>query len=287
MSITNKTRQHVTDTIIAELKNGVRPWCKPFNGESMVMPLRGSTGTPYRGINIILLWLAQKSNPYWLTFNQIQKLGGKVIKGTKGNKVVWSGYTQPKDESKDEYWSCKLYNVHNASDTTGLPDKFYPKTDGFINPDEPIPWVDASILQVGADLNEGDIACYVPSQDKVFMPPWTDFRSALDYYSTIIHEIVHWTGHATRLDRLDIKNKKGYAFEELVAEMGAAFLMAHFNLEPTVREDHAQYIGHWIEALGSDIKYVSEAASVAQNAVDYIAQRIEAAQQSSELEMVS
>lgn len=268
MSFTAKTKAHVTEQIMSQLQQGVRPWVKPFNGGGFTLPMR-SIGKPYRGINILLLWMADKPNPFWMTWNQMQERGGKLNKGSKATKIVWSGYTEATEE-RDGYWSCKLYNVFNCGDMTGLDDKFYPKLGDYLNPDKPVAWVDASIKNTGVDLNEGDMACYVPSMDKVFMPKWEDFRSGIDYYSTLMHEVVHWTGHEQRLDRLDIKNKKGYAFEELVAEMGASFLMAHCNLEPTVREDHAQYISHWLEALSNDTDYVLSAASKAQQAVDLI-----------------
>ena len=110
----------------------------------------------------------------------------------------------------------------------------------------------------------------MPAHDYINMPEFKEFRSALDYYSTIFHELVHWTGHKTRMDRKFSRNKTDYAIEELVAEMGSAFLMAHLGLEATVREDHASYLSHWLKALDNDSKFIFSAASAASQAVTHI-----------------
>ena len=153
-----------------------------------------------------------------------------------------------------------------------MPDHYYPKQELYINADKPVASIDKQLANIPAKVVEVDgcTPCYRPATDEVNMPPWSDFVDGLAYYSTKIHELVHWTGHESRLDRLGLKNKKGYAFEELVAEMGASFMMAQLGLEPTARDDHAQYISSWLKALNNDVKYVFEAAKVAQQAVELL-----------------
>lgn len=262
----------INQKIIEQLNNGVRPWCKPHNSGAGGMPLR-SCGTPYQGINVILLWLCDFDNPYWLTFNAIQKLGGSV-KGQKSPaKVMYvgQGKIERDDGSEDGYSFRKLSSVFNASQVTGLPERFYPKQTDFINPDKRLNYIDSRVENTGADISEhSGTPCYIPAVDKIRMPAFKDFKSGGDYYSTLFHELAHWTGAQSRLDRLDLKNRKGYAFEELVAEISAAYLMANLGLSPQVRDDHAEYIGAWLSALDDDHKYIFDAASVAQKAVDFI-----------------
>lgn len=262
----------INQKIISQLNEGVRPWCKPHNSGMGGMPLR-SCGTPYRGINIILLWLADYDNPYWLTFNTIQKLGGNV-KGQKSPaKVVYASNVRKDndDGTKESYGFRKLSSVFNASQVTGLPSHYYNREKTFSNPDDVMADIDAQITNTGADIQTRDgTPCYVPAIDQIRMPAFDDFRSAGDYYSTLFHELAHWTGAQSRLDRLDMKNKKGYAFEELVAEISAAYLMANLGISPQVRDDHADYIGAWLSALDDDHKYIFDAASAAQKAVDFV-----------------
>ena len=260
----------VTNKIIDQLKSGVRIWEKPYNGGLASLPKRNNN-QPFTGANIIVLWLAGYNNPYWFTYGQAQKLGGQVRAKEKHTKALMPLTRKIEDENKVITVGFKTYPVFNAQQIDGLPKEYFPKEDTFVNPDKPIAWVDAAISNTGAAIEERDgTPCYIPSLDKICMPSWDDFKSGTDYYCTILHELTHWTGHESRENRLQIKNKKGYAFEELVAELGAAFMMADMNITPAVRDDHAEYIGSWIQALENDHRYIFDAAKLASKAVQYI-----------------
>ena len=262
----------ITQQIIKKIEDGCPPWLRPYNKFGGGLPLRHN-GIPYRGMNIIMLWMCDFDNPYWMTYPQAQQLGGQVRKGEKSpTKVFHFGTAKDKNKEDRFYSYAKAYSVFNASQITGLPSHYYPKQELYINADKPVASIDKQLANIPAKIVEVDgcTPCYRPATDEVNMPPWSDFVDGLAFYSTKIHELVHWTGHESRLDRLGLKNKKGYAFEELVAEMGASFMMAQLGLEPTARDDHAQYISSWLQALNNDVKYVFEAAKVAQQAVELL-----------------
>jgi len=259
----------VTRQIKAQLEAGTRPWIKPWNGGGMPLPQR-CNGEHYQGINIILLWMMGRTAPTWMTYNQAKQLGGQVRRGEKGTGIC---YTAPVTTKEDEtYRVYKWYTVFNAEQIDGLPPQYYPQpVQDFVNTDKRIIKADTLAASTGADIRHGEAkAYYVPAHDYINMPEFGEFRSALDYYSTMFHELVHWTGHKTRMDRKFSRNKTDYAIEELVAEMGSAFLMAHLGLEATVREDHASYLAHWLKALDNDSKFIFSAASAASQAVTHI-----------------
>ena len=259
----------VTRQIKTQLESGTRPWIKPWNGGGMPLPQR-CNGEHYQGINIILLWMMGRTAPTWMTYNQAKQLGGQVRRGEKGTGIC---YTAPVTTKEDEtYRVYKWYTVFNADQIDGLPQNYYPQpVQEYANPDHRIDRADDLMEASGADIRHGEAkAYYVPAHDYIKMPKFAEFRSALDYYSTMFHELVHWTGHKTRMDRKFSRNKTDYAIEELVAEMGSAFLMAHLGLEATVREDHASYLSHWLKALDNDSKFIFSAASAASQAVTHI-----------------
>lgn len=262
--------QDVTTKIISKLEQGIRPWEKPYNGGLASLPKRHNHQS-FSGANIIVLWLAGYGNPYWMTYGQAKKLGGQVRAKEKHTKALMPLTRKIEDENKVITTGFKPYPVFNAQQIDGLPSEYYPKEDTFLNPDKPVDWIDEVVSNTGAVIEQRDgTPCYIPSIDKICMPAWDDFKSGADYYCTILHEITHWTGHKSREDRLQVSNKKGYAFEELVAELGAAFMMADLGITPTVRDDHASYIGSWIQALGNDHRYIFDAAKYASKAVQYV-----------------
>lgn len=277
----------ITNAIIADLENGIRPWVRPWHaGASPSRPLRNN-GEPYRGINVLWLWrqaaLAGYRSPYWFTFNQARQFGAHVRKGEKSSLVVYANlYTKTEEdddrEPKERHIPfLKAYSVFNADQIENLPAQF---TAGGAVEEEisfdhwPIAEADAFFANTGATLREdGSKACYDLQEDAVYMPSLRKFEEADRYYSTLAHEMTHWTGHPTRVPRNFPRAGDGtsnYAREELVAELGAAFLCADLGLSLTPRPDHADYIGHWLQLLRNDKRAVFQAAALAQKATDYL-----------------
>ena len=278
----------ITDSIITQLEQGTRPWAKPWNAEHLAgritRPLRAN-GTPYRGINIVMLWmdaaLKRYAAPIWMTYRQAGELGGQVRKGEHGSAVAYADKLrttetddQTGEEVERERFFMKQYTVFNVEQVDGLPAHFYATAAPQISPFAKLERAEAFFAALGADLRHGgNRAFYALEPDYVQMPPFESFRDAESYYATLGHEGVHWTRHPSRLDR-DFGRKRwgdaGYAAEELVAEMGAAFLAADLGLYLEPREDHAAYIASWLEVLKRDKKAVFVAASHAQKALDFL-----------------
>jgi len=277
----------VTNQILADLEKGVRPWNKPWNAEHaagrITRPLRAN-GQPYRGMNVILLWSSAVANgfaaPLWMTFNQARELGGHVKAGSKGTPVVYADKftkTEAKDDGSEEekdVFFMKQYTVFNAEQVAGLLERFYALAAPRLDPVRRIEHVEAFCRNTKAEVRHGGTSAhYSPNDDRVQMPPFEAFEDAESYYATLLHELTHWTKHATRLDR-DFGRKRfgdeGYAREELVAEIGASFLCADLELEPVVREDHAAYIAHWLKVLRDDKRAIFVAAALAEKAADHL-----------------
>jgi antirestriction protein ArdC len=279
----------VTNKILADLDQGVRPWVKPWRGEQaagrIVRPLRAN-GTPYRGVNILLLWGAALeqgfSCPVWMTYKQAETLGAHVRKGEHGSLVVYADRFTKKETDEDSGEDIekhipfmKAYTVFNVEQIEGLPASCYAKPESrpetVENRDARL---EAFFRATGAVIRHGgNRAFYAPAPDFVQMPPFPAFRDAESYYATLAHEMTHWTRHPARLAR-DFGREKfgdeGYAKEELVAELGAAFLCADLGITPEVREDHAAYIAFWLKALQDDKRFIFTAAAHAQRAVDLL-----------------
>lgn len=280
----------ITDRILAELEQGTRPWLKPWSGGDMAAsgqsrPLR-ATGQPYRGINVLLLWIeAQASgfvSPSWMTYRQAQALGAQVRKGENGATIVYYGDSSKtvRDETSGEdkeqgFRFLKTYTVFNVAQIDGLPERFH------IVPEpapeaERIAAAEAYFASIPATVNHGgNRAYYMPAEDRIQLPPFAAFHDAQSYYATRGHETCHWTRHKTRLDRSFGREKwgdEGYAREELVAELGAAFLAADLGLAIEPRPDHASYIASWIKVLQNDTRAIVQAAAHAERAVAYLHQ---------------
>lgn len=278
----------ITDRILAELEQGTRPWLKPWSGGDMATsgqsrPLR-ATGEPYRGINVILLWIeAQASgfvSPSWMTYRQAQTLGAQVRKGERGATVVYYGdstktvHDEQTGEDKERgFRFLKSYTVFNVAQIEGLPERFHFVPE-LIPEAERIEAAEAFFGRIPATVNHGgDRAYYMPSADRIQLPPFAAFHDAHGYYTTRGHETVHWTSHKSRLDRSFGRERwgdAGYAREELVAELGAAFLAADLGLSLEPRSDHASYLASWIKVLQNDTRAIVQAASHAERAVAYL-----------------
>ena len=285
--MTRNIYQEVTDRIIAELETGTRPWVKPWSADSasITRPLR-STGEAYRGINTLLLWGAAANNgyqsPYWLTFNQAKKIGAHVQKGEKGTAIVYASTIEKTGENDqgenvtEKIPFMKSYTVFNAEQVADLPESWHPSIEPPEGGPERIEHAETFVSRTGATIHEsGAQAAYSATLDLVKMPPLAAFQDAETYYTTLLHELTHWTKHPSRLDR-NLGRKKwgdeGYAREELVAELGSAFLACDLSLELEPREDHAAYIGSWLQLLRDDKRAIFEAAARAQSAADYLHQ---------------
>lgn len=277
----------VTERIIADLEQGVRTWLKPWHSEHaagrITRPLRHN-GKPYNGINILLLWgeaLAKGyAAPIWMTFKQAQELGGHVRKGERGSLVVYANRitkTETNDAGEDterEIPFMKGYTVFNVEQVEGLPAHYYAQPVNPLPVSERIDAADAFMTATGAAIHHGgNSAYYAPARDLIQLPPFEAFKDKESYYGTALHELIHWTKHKDRLER-DFNAKRfgdtGYAREELVAELGAAFLCADLGITPEIRDDHAAYLGHWLNVLKEDKRAIFSAAAHAQRAADYL-----------------
>jgi antirestriction protein ArdC len=276
----------VTSKIIADLERGVRPWQRPWNAEQAAgrisRPLRHN-GTPYRGVNVLLLWgEAQEkgySTPVWMTFKQAQQLGATVRKGEHGSLVVFADrFTktetdQQGKESAREILFMKGFTVFNVEQIDGLPPNYHAKAH---EPSEPVARIgkaEAFFAATGARIQHGGSqAFYAPARDLVQMPRRESFKDAESYCATLAHELTHWTSHPDRLARELGKRfgDRAYAAEELIAEMGSAFLCADLGITPEVRADHAQYLRQWLGILTDDKRAIFTAAAQAQRAADYL-----------------
>jgi antirestriction protein ArdC len=280
--------ERITNRIVADLEQGVRPWLKPWNAEHaagrITRPLRFN-GLPYQGINVLMLWSEAVAKgfaaPIWMTFKQAQELGGHVRKGEHGSLVVYADRIrrteldeETGEEAEREIPFLKGYTVFCVDQIDGLPERFYAKAEPRLDPVQRIESAEAFFAATLADIRHGgNQAYYSVTDDRVQMPPFEAFRDAESYYATLAHECSHWTRHPSRLDR-DFGRKRwrdeGYAMEELVAELGAAFLSADLDLTLEPREDHAAYIASWLKALKNDKRAIFSAASHAQRAADFL-----------------
>ncbi len=277
----------ITSKIIAELEAGRVPWIQPWGTAAakapLAMPANAATGRQYSGINVLILWGAMIDRGFpvqsWLTFRQALSLGGNVRKGERGTTVVYADRFISDDEKRraqetgDEAQAIpflKRSTVFNVAQCEGLPD------DLAVAPPAPEPGtieprVEALIKATGIDFRiGGNRAFYMPAADYVQVPPPQAYFETINWHRTALHELGHATGHESRLGR-DFSGSFGskkYAFEELVAEMNAAFCCASIGIIPTVR--HADYIGSWLEVLHEDNRAIVRAASQASKAADWL-----------------
>lgn len=279
----------VTGRIIGELEAGRLPWVKPWGragnkvgGTGPGLPRNAATGRSYSGVNILLLWGAVIEHGYetqgWLTYRQAQKAGGQVRGGERGTTVVFADKFTPKAEQERAAREgeapgavpfLKRFTVFNVDQCEGL--ETLAAAPAPLPERQIVPHVEALIAATRADFRiGGNEAYYAPALDYVRVPPQPAFRQQIDYYRTALHELSHWTGHPTRLNR-DQSGRFGskpYGFEELVAELSAAFACAALGVVPTVR--HADYMGAWLAILKEDNRAIFRAASRASKAADYL-----------------
>lgn len=286
-SVRSNVYSRVTDQIVAELEAGVRPWAQPWNAAheagEVSRPLRFNA-VPYQGIKVVLLWLSALrqhfSCPLWMTYKQASQLGGQVRKGSRGSLVVYADSFTRRETGNDgqeqevEVPFLRSYTVFNGEQIDGLPANYYARAEQPARPIESIERAEHFVAHTGVDIRHGGgMAYYSPAEDFVQMPSLASFRQAERYHGTLAHELTHWTRHPARLNR-DFGRQRwgdaGYAMEELVAELGAAFLCADLGLTLEIRDDHAAYIGSWLKVLKNDRRAIFTAAGHAQRAADYL-----------------
>jgi antirestriction protein ArdC len=283
--------QSVTNQIIAALEAGTPPWICPWErSQCSLLPSNLSTSRAYRGINVLLLNLQQMTHGYalnrWLTFQQARALGGCVRRGETGTPIVFfkllerDGATYGvtpvvrhpanDDSGRKVIPLLRSFTVFNVSQVDGLP------SDLTAVPAPPEGWspvaaAEELLSHSGAVLRHGgEQAFYRPSDDIIQLPLPAVFSQASRYYNTALHELTHWTSHPDRCNRVlsSRAHLEAYAFEELVAEMGSAFLSSHCGLPSELQ--HASYIANWLRALRNDKRLIFNAASLAQKAADFL-----------------
>lgn len=274
--------QVITDRVISLLEQGTVPWQKPWQGAEQA-PQNLVSHKAYRGVNVFLLHAMHYTSPYWLTFKQAQELGGHVRKGEKSCPVVfWKWLEVERDGERERVPFLRYYSVFNVAQCDGL-DEHVPTVAG--DNGRAVKSIEAAERIVAGmpkrpEIRQGlDRAFYSPGGDFVGMPNPGQFRSAEDWHSVLFHELTHATGHESRLARKGVSGTDGewsafgstpYAKEELVAEMGAAFLCGQAGIVERTLDNSAAYIASWLSRLKDDPKLVVQAAAQAQKAADFI-----------------
>jgi len=278
----------ITDKIIAELKQGVRPWMQPWTtadaNDRVTRPLRHN-GQPYSGINVLLLWAEAIARGFssatWMTFRQARELGAAVRKGETGTTVVFassfirSQTSDSGEEIEHDIPFLKAYTVFNAEQITGLSERFR-QVPPVRDPIARIADADRFFANTGPLIRHGgSSAYYAPARDHIQMPAFEAFRDAQSYVAILSHELTHWTAAPHRLNR-DLsryaKDNSARAREELIAELGSCFLCADLGIVPELepRSDHASYLDGWLKVLAGDKRAIFAAAGHAQRAVSYL-----------------
>lgn len=271
-------RAQITNTIISMLEQGsTDKWERPWKSVAAKgLPRNYTTGRAYTGVNVLLLWCAAQERGYgrneWMTYNQAQQIGAKVRAGAKGVMGIFYKMVERKkgdagdgeDDAKQGGMMpmLKPFWVFNVAEIEGLPAQEAPMNTAF-NPAEEGEFI---LAASGADIRHGgNRAYYSPGLDFIQLPEKAQFANEADYYATGFHELIHWTGNAGRLGR-EYGKKFGddaYAFEELVAELGASFLMADLGMHEATIQGHANYVDHWLKVLKADKGAIFTAAKAA------------------------
>lgn len=266
--------QIVTDRMLS-LVDEAGQWTPPWHRTKLTMPRNAVSGHEYQGCNVFMCWITAYTKGYrnnsWATFKQWQAKGGSVRKGEKGTPILFfKEYAAENDNGDAETRAvARLSYVFNPEQVDGIEQEpaFEPANHNRL------PEIEWFIRATGARIIEGgNKAAYAPALDAIYMPALSSFKTPEHYYSTAFHELVHWTGAKNRLDRqLSTRFKSdAYAAEELIAEMGAAFLAADWSIANIVREDHAAYLKSWLDIMKKDKRALVTAASQASKAVAYL-----------------
>lgn len=265
----------VTQQIIADLEQGVASWTKPWKAAGGgIMPHNAITKRGYNGINVAVLWAERQDKGYptpaWLTYKQAAEAGAQVRKGEKSTQVIFMRKLTVKsdDDAEKQIAMARIFNVFNAAQVDGLPEEA-PRVplSAQQRDSAALRFIEATEAHI---THGGDRAYYSTTLDHIGLPEPVQFKTYEDYLATALHELTHWSGAKHRLNR-DLSGRfktRSYAAEELVAELGAAFLCAHLEVQGKLR--HAEYIDNWLELLRDDDKAILTAASKASQAADYL-----------------
>jgi antirestriction protein ArdC len=273
----------ITAAIVERLEAGTRPWVQPWTGASVSRPLR-ACGTPYRGINVLWLWMAAEAggyvSPFWMTYRQSQLLGGQVRKAERGTVAIfYRAYQAEESDDRDEAADrrtrrvLKAFTVFNACQIDGLAGSFFPEPRPLPPPTERDAALDGFFAAVPARIRHwGAEAFYSPVLDQVTMPEPGLFRDLDHYRATLAHELSHWTGHESRLGR-QMEGRFGseaYAMEELVAELSSAMLGVELGLPVDHLDHHASYLASWLKVLKADSRAILTVAAKAEEAASLL-----------------
>lgn len=279
MNIRKDIAETVTEKLIAALEAGTPPWRKSWKG--LTAPHNASTGKTYQGVNWFLLSMIGGGG--YLTYKQAQDMGGNVRKGEKGNPIVFWNFMEKKKANGEmgKIGFLRSYTVFSVNQCEGLelPAR---EDDTETAPFVPLDKAEETIAATGAKISHGGaMAFYSPTTDRIRLPAKVDFTSPEAYYNTAFHELCHWTGHASRLARKGIQDVAAfgsptYSKEELIAEMGSAFLCAEHGIDSTL-ENSAAYLHNWIKALRGDSRLAIAAAGAASKAANYAMGKTETA----------
>jgi len=278
--------QRVTDQVLAELAKGTAPWRKPWRAE-FGLPRNLDSRKPYRGVNVLVLMSSALSAGYpanwWLTFNQAKAQGGHVNKGERGYPVVFYQRTPVEPEGEDlavdqptkcnAHWRpiLKVYTVFNVAQCSGVA----APVEGLRLTWQPLEAAERIVEAAGLPIHYGGVeAYYRPAADSITVPPRTFFPTVMGFYETLLHELVHATGHESRLARtFGGQGTEAYAWEELIAEMGSAMLSVVVGVPAPDFPNMAAYLHSWRSRMTRDPQAICEAAAAAQKAVEWLLQK--------------
>jgi antirestriction protein ArdC len=276
--ITQDLMNKVTDNVINKMETCGSGWLRSWVGESQ-LPVNCETGKAYQGINLFILLGQEKSSGKWGTYKAWSRLDKQISKGEKGTQIIYFKIEKSKTkvDKKGEplkYPMMRIYTVFNESQIDGYEMEIKTEGETFSHADADL-WVQNS----GAVIDYNNIsAFYNPNTDKIGMPPMESFFKTDDataeqnFYGTLFHELTHWTGHTSRNDRLKARaSRNDYAYEELIAELGACFQSVHFGIEPAeVNADHTKYLNGWLKALKDDKQLIFKASAEANKSIQFL-----------------
>lgn len=272
----NQVYQIITDMFISKLEEGVIPWKKGWDAPG-ARAMNMISKRKYSGVNVLITSMAGFGSPYWATFNQINQAGGKIIKGQKGTPIIFFKMME-NEEKGEKFPMLRYFKIWNREQVEGLPASLFPEDD-----------VENSIEKVTGTADDacrpillsytnrpkirtgGDAASYNPAMDSIWIPKRKFFNSLEEYWATLFHELAHSTGHQNRLNRqlTGSWNRQSYSFEELVAEITAAFLCAEAEISNDF-DNHAAYVASWLKVLKNEPKWIIDASRKAAKAASYI-----------------